>query len=302
MVGGAGMERLVDNFLDHLLLERGLAENTLLSYRMDLADFGIFCRKERFDPLAPEARQAIILYILKLKREGRAPATISRRLAAFRAFYRYLVNEGKISVDPTENLESPRVMERLPRVLSITEVESLLNQPRISDPAGLRDKAMLELLYATGIRVSELISLDLDQVNLKHGVLRCVGKGGKERIIPLGSVAGYFVAEYLARARAKLTRGKHTPALFVNRRGERLTRQGFWKIIKKYGAAARINKGIHPHVLRHSFATHMLENGADLRSVQELLGHADISTTQIYTHLTRAKVREVYEKAHPRAR
>ena len=296
------MDKLVDNFLDHLLLERGLAENTLVSYRLDLSDFSFFCRQEHLDPLLPEARQAILLYLLKLKREGKAPATISRRLAAIRAFYRYLLNEGKISSDPTENLESPRIMERLPRVLSIAEVESLLNQPRISNPAGLRDKAMLELLYATGIRVSELVSLNTDQVNLQHGILRCLGKGGKERIIPLGSVAAYYVAEYLAQARAKLTKGKLTPALFVNRRGKRLTRQGFWKIIKRYGVAARLNKEIHPHVLRHSFATHMLENGADLRSVQELLGHADISTTQIYTHLTRAKVREIYEKAHPRAR
>jgi len=295
------VERLVDNFLNYLLLERGLAENTLVSYRLDLSDFSAFCKKERLEPLSQAARQAIILYLLKLKREGRAAATISRRLAALRTFYRFLLNEGLLPQDPTNNLESPRVGERLPQVLSIAEVESLLNQPRVTDPAGLRDKAMLELLYATGIRVSELISLDLDQVNLKHGFIRCLGKGSKERIIPLGSVATFYVSEYLTRARAKLTRGKLTSALFVNRRGHRLTRQGFWKIIKKYAFAARINKEIHPHTLRHSFATHMLENGADLRSVQELLGHADISTTQIYTHLTRARLREIYDQAHPRA-
>ncbi len=295
------MERLVDSFLGYLLLERGLAENTLVSYKLDLIDFHAFCRQEGFDPLSLTARQAIILYLLKLKREGKAPATVSRRLAALRTFYRFLLNEGMLHQDPTNNLESPRIMERLPQVLSVSEVESLLNQPRVTDPAGLRDKAMLELLYATGIRVSELISLDLDQVNLKHGFIRCLGKGSKERIIPLGSVASHYVSEYLVRARAKLTRGKLTSALFVNRRGRRLTRQGFWKIIKKYASAARIKKDIHPHTLRHSFATHMLENGADLRSVQELLGHADISTTQIYTHLTRARLKEVYDQAHPRA-
>jgi integrase/recombinase XerD len=295
------MEGLVNHFLDYLLLERGLAENTLVSYKLDLTDFQLFCQKENLDPLSSGSRQAIILYLLKLKREGRAPATISRRLAALRTFYRFLLNEGVSSQDPTNNLESPRIYERLPHVLSVAEVELLLNQPRVSVPAGLRDKAMLELLYATGIRVSELISLDLEQINLKHGFVRCLGKGSKERIIPLGSVANYFVTEYLAHARAKLIKGKLTPALFVNQRGRRLTRQGFWKIIKKYALQARITKEIHPHTLRHSFATHLLENGADLRSVQELLGHADISTTQIYTHLTRARLREIYDKAHPRA-
>ncbi|MCL6448058.1 MAG: site-specific tyrosine recombinase XerD [Armatimonadetes bacterium] len=295
------MERLVDRFLNYLLLERGLAENTLVSYKLDLADFSAFCQKEGLAPLSPEARQAVLLYLLKLKREGKAPATISRRLAALRSFYRFALSEGVMSLDPTSNLESPRIVDRLPQVLSIAEVESLLNQPRVTDPAGLRDKAMLELLYATGIRVSELISLELDQVNLQHGFIRCLGKGSKERIIPLGSVAAHYVSEYLIRARAKLTRGKLTSVLFVNRRGRRLTRQGFWKIIKRYAVAARIKKEIHPHTLRHSFATHMLENGADLRSVQELLGHADISTTQIYTHLTGARLKEIYDQAHPRA-
>jgi integrase/recombinase XerD len=295
------MKKMIDNFIHYLYLERGLAENTLVSYKLDLDNFSAFCQKENLEPLSQTARQAIIFYLLKLKREGKAPATISRHLASLRAFYRFLLQEGVLFQDPTNNLESPRNLERLPHVLSVDEVESLLNQPRTTDPAGLRDKAMLELLYATGIRVSELISLDLGQVNLKHGFIRCLGKGDKERIIPFGSVAGHYVSEYLMQSRAKLTKRKITSALFINQRGYRLTRQGFWKIMKKYALKAGINKEIHPHTLRHSFATHLLENGADLRSVQELLGHADISTTQIYTHLTRAKLKEIYDQAHPRA-
>lgn len=295
------MKKMIDNFIHYLYLERGLAENTLVSYKLDLDNFSAFCQKENLEPLSQTARQAIIFYLLKLKREGKAPATISRHLASLRAFYRFLLQEGVLFQDPTNNLESPRNLERLPHVLSVDEVESLLNQPRTTDPAGLRDKAMLELLYATGIRVSELISLDLGQVNLKHGFIRCLGKGDKERIIPFGSVAGHYVSEYLRQSRAKLTKRKITSALFINQRGYRLTRQGFWKIMKKYALKAGINKEIHPHTLRHSFATHLLENGADLRSVQELLGHADISTTQIYTHLTRAKLKEIYDQAHPRA-
>lgn len=204
--------------------------------------------------------------------------------------------------DPTVNLESPKLGQRLPQVLTTAEVEALLSQPQLADPAGLRDKAMLELIYATGIRVSEMVTLDIEHVELDMGYIRCFGKGSKERIIPLGAVAAHYVREYLARSRVKLTKGKtEHRALFVNAQGKRLTRQGFWKILKKYAREANINKHITPHTLRHSFATHLLENGADLRSVQEMLGHADISTTQIYTHLTKIRLREVYTNAHPRA-
>jgi integrase/recombinase XerD len=296
------LEGLIDSFVNYLLLERGLAENTLLSYRLDLANFHAFCLKGGFDPLGETGRQAVMLYLLELKRQGKAPATVSRRLSALRMFYRFLLNENVLFVDPTVNLESPRASNRLPRVLTIAEVEILLSQPRPSSPAGLRDKAMLELLYATGTRVSEMVSLDLDRVNLTHNFIRCFGKGARERIVPLGRVAARYVAEYLNRGRAKLAKGKLTPALFINRRGNRLTRQGFWKIIKKYARQGLITKEVTPHTLRHSFATHLLENGADLRSVQELLGHADINTTQIYTHLTRARLKEIYDKTHPRAR
>jgi len=295
------MEKLVEDFLYYLFLERGLAENTLVSYRMDLADYQASCQKEGLDPLSGAGRQAIMLYLLKLKKEGRAPATISRRLAALRTFYHYLLNERVLAQDPTNNLESPRIYERLPHVLNVAEVENLLNQPRVNDPAGIRDKAMLELLYATGIRVSELITLDLEHLDLQHGFIRCLGKGSKERLIPFGSMASRYVSLYLQRGRSRLIKDRLTPALFVNRRGFRLTRQGFWKIIKKYALQAGITKEIHPHTLRHCFATHLLENGADLRSVQELLGHADISTTQIYTHLTKTKLREIYDETHPRA-
>ncbi|MCS5694752.1 site-specific tyrosine recombinase XerD [Desulfofundulus thermocisternus] len=294
------MEDLVGAFIHYLAVEKGLARNTTSSYRFDLNQYCLFCQAQQLDPLK-EGRGAVMAYLLKLKKDGRAPSTVSRHLAALKSFYRFLVQEGVISADPTTNLESPRLAQRLPRVLTPEEVDRLLAQPRTSSAAGLRDKAMLELLYATGLRVSELISLDLADVNLEHGFVRCFGKGSKERIIPLGSVAAFYVSEYLKRARAKLTRGRSTPALFINQQGHRLTRQGFWKIIKKYARQGRITKVITPHTLRHSFATHLLENGADLRSVQELLGHADIATTQIYTHLTRTRLREIYDRAHPRA-
>ncbi|HHW43925.1 MAG TPA: site-specific tyrosine recombinase XerD [Desulfotomaculum sp.] len=295
------MEGLINHFIHYLAVEKGLAENTLASYQGDLNQFRAFCREKELDPIGAGGRGVVMAYLLQLKKSGRSPATVSRHLAALKSFYRFLLAEGLVHMDATANLESPRPPQRLPRVLSTREVESLLSQPRISTAAGLRDKAMLELLYATGIRVSELVSLDLAHVNLEHGFVRCFGKGARERIIPLGSVACHYVSEYLLRSRGTLVKGKNTAALFVNQQGQRLTRQGFWKIIKKYARQGRINKVITPHTLRHSFATHLLENGADLRSVQELLGHADIATTQIYTHLTRARLREIYDHTHPRA-
>ena len=218
-----------------------------------------------------------------------------------RAFYGFLLRDGLIDNDPTTNLESPKIEKRLPKVLSVGEVELLLDGPDMGTVAGIRDKAMLELLYATGIRVSELVSLNQSDVNLNMGFLKCYGKGSKERIIPLGSVSLKAVSEYVMRSRVKLLRQPEEESLFLNHHGQRLSRQGFWKIIKKYAITASIDKEITPHTLRHSFATHLLENGADLRSVQEMLGHADISTTQIYTHLTKSRLKEVYAKAHPRA-
>lgn len=294
-------EELLTNFLNYLAVEKGLALNTLVSYRFDLKDFLSYCFKKKINPVKQASRQTVQAYLLKLHRENRTPATISRHLAAVRSFYRFLFNEGNIAVDPTDYLESPRPVQHLPQVLTFQEVEVLLNQPSVAKPAGLRDKAMLELLYATGMRVSELTSLDLEHLDLEHGFVLALGKGSRERIIPLGSVAARYVSLYLAQGRAKLLKNKKTKTLFVNQRGTRLTRQGFWKIVKKYARLAGIKKEIAPHTFRHSFATHLLENGADLRSVQELLGHVDIATTQIYTHLTDVRLRKVYDRTHPRA-
>lgn len=228
-------------------------------------------------------------------------STISRNLAAIKSFYQYMVRERYLEKDPAAAMESPKLEKKLPRILTIGEVEQLLKQPDGLLPTGLRDKAMLELLYATGIRVSELISLHISDVNLELGYIKCYGKGAKERIVPLGSIAARCVQEYLSKGRGKMVRSYEEPALFVNHHGNQLTRQGFWKIIKKYALEANIQKEITPHTLRHSFATHLLENGADLRSVQEMLGHADISTTQIYTHVTNKHLKEVYDRTHPRA-
>ncbi|MHB8157946.1 MAG: site-specific tyrosine recombinase XerD, partial [Desulfocucumaceae bacterium] len=229
------------------------------------------------------------------------PATISRRLAALKSLFRFLINEERIEIDPTENLESPKKTQKLPRVLTTGEVDQLLEQPQTGTVAGLRDKAMLELLYATGIRVSELVDLEKRDISLKEGYIRCLGKGSKERIVPMGDMAVHYMEAYLQRSRVKLIGKANSDALFLNHRGGRITRQGFWKIVKKYASRSNIQKDITPHTLRHSFATHLLENGADLRAVQELLGHADISTTQIYTHLTKKRLKEVYKSSHPRA-
>ncbi|MDN5364283.1 MAG: integrase/recombinase XerD [Eubacteriales bacterium] len=295
------MEGLIDAFIHYLTVERGLAENTIISYRRDLIQFKKFLQQEKGSNIKDVGRNVILAYLLFLQKEGRAPATSSRHLAALKSFFSFLINERLIERDPTVNLESPKQEKRLPKVLTVEEVDLLLAQPQPVDPAGMRDKAMLELLYATGIRVSELISLDVEHVNLELSYIRCFGKGAKERIIPMGSVARRWVRTYLVRGRPRLLKSPGERALFLNHHGRRMTRQGFWKIIKKYAAAAGIKKDITPHTLRHSFATHLLENGADLRSVQEMLGHADITTTQIYTHLTRGRLKEVYSKTHPRA-
>ncbi|MGB9867056.1 MAG: site-specific tyrosine recombinase XerD [Bacillota bacterium] len=294
------MDPLISEFIDYLSTEKGLALNTLESYGRDLKQYQDYLKSDGAS-ISDVSRAKVIDYLLYLQKQGKATATIARRLAALRAFYQFLVRQKRLEHDPTADLESPRLERRLPNVLTVKEVEALLRQPSTGDPAGLRDKAMLELLYATGIRVSELISLNVGDIDLTMEYLRCTGKGAKERLIPVGSVAVRYVKEYLAHGRPKLVCDANEQALFVNHHGKRLTRQGFWKIVKKYASRARINKDITPHTLRHSFATHLLENGADLRSVQEMLGHADISTTQVYTHLTKGRLKEVYARAHPRA-
>lgn len=295
------MDKLIERFIHYIAVERGLSQNTLESYQRDLIGYTNFLSKDGIQDVNRTRRANVIAYLAELQKNGRATSTISRNLASIRAFYSFLLRDGLIDGDPTANLESPKIEKRLPHVLSVQDVEVLLNSPDLRESAGLRDKAMLELLYASGIRVSELVSLNIDDVNLNMGFLKCYGKGSKERIIPLGSVALKYLHDYTLRSRHQLLRNKEETSLFLNHHGQRLTRQGFWKIIKKYAKQANIKKDITPHTLRHSFATHLLENGADLRSVQEMLGHADISTTQIYTHITKSRLKEVYAKTHPRA-
>jgi len=296
------MEKLIDQFIHYLMVEKGLAKNTLESYKRDLTAYQLFLAKSGNKPSLEETtRTHIISYLLELKNKGRATTTISRNLASIRSFYQYLLRDRYIEKDPSQNLESPKVDKRLPKVLTIEQVESLLLIPDKSIPTGSRDKAMLELLYATGIRVSELVSLNIEDIHIEMGLIKCFGKGSKERIVPLGSLAKESIHWYLNYGRMKLKKKTTDHALFLNHHGKRLSRQGFWKIIKKYAKLAAIEQEITPHTLRHSFATHLLENGADLRSVQEMLGHADISTTQIYTHLTKTRLKEVYSKTHPRA-
>ncbi|BDG59952.1 site-specific tyrosine recombinase XerD [Caldinitratiruptor microaerophilus] len=295
------MKKLINEFINYLSVERGLAMNTLESYGRDLRQYSQYLESDSAT-LDSATRQTIANYLLYLQKQGKATATIARRLAALKAFYQFLVRQKYVESDPTANLESPKLEKRLPKVLSVREVELLLQQPNPSQPAGLRDRAMLELLYATGIRVSELVALDLPDLNLEMGYIRCRGRGSRERLVPVGSLAQRSLKEYLESGRPRLVKDPAEQALFVNHHGRRLTRQGFWKIVKRYADDARIEKEITPHTLRHSFATHLLENGADLRSVQEMLGHADISTTQMYNQLAlKGRIREVYARTHPRA-
>lgn len=295
------MEGYVDQFINYLAVDRGLAKNTLESYGRDLRQFQTYLQNGKFEDIKDSSRTTIVDYLNSLKSQGKAVSTISRNIAALKSFYQYLVKEKYLEHDPAEKLETPKLEKKLPKILSIAEVEELLKQPNVRLSVGLRDKGMLELLYATGIRVSEIIALNISDVNLDMGYVKCYGKGSKERIVPLGSIAVKSVHEYINKGRSKIVRTYEEPALFLNHHGNRLTRQGFWKIIKKYASQANIVKEITPHTLRHSFATHLLENGADLRSVQEMLGHADISTTQIYTQVTKNPLKEVYDKTHPRA-
>ncbi|MGI6678806.1 MAG: site-specific tyrosine recombinase XerD [Dehalobacterium sp.] len=296
------MKILMDNFLYYLSVEKGLADNTVKSYQLDLKSFFDFLTGKSMRDIQGVTRHHIIAYLIKLQKENKSPATLARHSACLKSFFHFLLRERIIDQDPTSHLETPKLAGILPQVLSIEEVEHLLNQPQTGTKLGLRDKAMLEVIYATGLRVSELINLDLQDINLEMGFLRCLGKGAKERIVPLGSFAIHALQEYLQGSREKLTKSSEEKALFVNQHGRRLTRQGFWKILKGYVSEAQISTPVTPHTFRHSIATHMLENGADLRTVQEILGHADISTTQIYTHLTKSHLKEVYDHCHPRAK
>lgn len=288
--------------MEYLTVELGLSANTRQAYERDLR---LFCKTLGFknsDALVNVSREQITGYMTQLKEKGLAAATIARKLAAIKAFYRFMTAEGYMDANPAEVVEAGTKGIKLPRVLSEDEVVRLLNQPDITTAEGFRDRTMLEVLYATGMRVSELINLTLERVDLNMKYIIAFGKGSKERIVPLGSVAAEFLQQYLEKVRSKLTHaGRNTNIVFLAFGGHELTRQRFWQIIRAYGRKANINKALTPHILRHSFATHLLDNGADLRSVQELLGHSDISTTQIYTHLTNKRLRDIYAKTHPRA-
>ncbi len=286
-------------YLEHLTTERGLAANSVAAYRRDLALLERSIGSER--PLESATERDLLTALRLLRGQGRAPRSVARWIAAVRGFYAWLRERGIVADDPARRLDAPRPWRSLPKCLSLGEVDRLLEAPDRSQPRGLRDAAMLEVLYATGLRVSELVNLRLGDLRLDAGYLTCTGKGSKERVVPLGATANSALQRYLAEGRPALLGGKRTETLFVNRQGARLTRQGFWKNLRSYGRTAGIAGPLTPHALRHSFATHLLERGADLRTVQVLLGHADVSTTEIYTHVTRERLRRLYDDFHPRA-
>jgi integrase/recombinase XerD len=293
----------ISAFLTHVKVEKGLSSNTVSAYKRDLVKFDAFARKRKLS-LEAISRDDLVDFLAGLYRQKLESRTVARQLVTLRNLFRFAQTQDLISVDPCINLESPKIRRTLPGYLRLEEVERLLEQPDEKTPLGLRDRAMLEVLYSTGLRVSELISLRVSDLDAKVGCVRCIGKGDKERIVPVGRKALGIVEKYLRQARAQLCcKGKFagSPALFVNRRGGALSRVGVWKILSAYGRRAGLRRPIKPHMLRHSFATHLLERGADLRSVQLMLGHADISTTQIYTHVVEERLKQIYKAHHPRA-
>jgi integrase/recombinase XerD len=294
------MKELIDSFLDYLSVERALANNTIMAYRADLNQYLDFIDKRGITILSKAAKNDIVEFMLAQKSQGISPTSISRRLAAIRMFHRFLARERILKNDPTTLIDSPKLWKKVPDTLSVNEVEALISQPDLRDEQGSRDKAILETLYATGMRVSELSNLKTNNVNLDIGFLRCIGKGNKERIIPLGKKAIQNIKRYLEFSRPHFLKQKTSEFIFVGRSGTKLSRQSVWKLIKRYARQAKIKKLIKVHTLRHSFATHLLERGADLRSVQEMLGHANISTTQIYTHIDKERLKTIHKMFHPR--
>ena len=292
----------VDAYLTHLTVERRLAANSVESYARDLVLLREFAAGHR-TPVERLTRQRLEELVRDLMSQGRSPRSVARAIACYRGFYRFLVIDGQLKTNPADELRAPRAWKSLPRHLSVDEVDRLLAQPDVKTARGLRDRALIEVLYATGLRVSELISLRPADVNLEASYLTCTGKGEKQRIVPMGDEAAVWVRRYLSDARAELLGKRSSSRLFVNARrgGPGLTRVGFWKILKAYGRSAGVTTGLSPHMLRHSFATHLLERGADLRAIQMMLGHADLSTTQIYTHVLQQRMRAVYDRFHPRA-
>ena len=294
------MQEILPRYLNHLLIERGVAQNTLEAYGRDLRRYFQFLQQKNITKLQEVQPEVIIEYLVKIKGEGLSANSMNRALAALRGLYKYLIQEKVIGESPLVNIELAKVWMRLPDTISKEEMNVILIQPGNSTAAALRDTSMLELLYATGIRVSELINLTMNSVNWQVGFLVVMGKGSKERIVPIGKTAYDCTRHYVDKARPKLMQKKITDVLFLNRFGTKFTRQGLWKIVIRYAKKAGLQKKVHPHTFRHSFATHLLEGGADLRTVQVMLGHADISTTQIYTHITRERLREIHQKYHPR--
>jgi integrase/recombinase XerD len=294
------MHILLDEFINYLNVERGLSPHTLEAYKGDLSRFISFLKARGIKSLDDATREAIGAYLMAEKSRGLSPASLSRNLAAIKVFFRFLASNRFVRADITDVIESPKIWEHLPEVLSVAEVEQLLDSPRPATHYGRRDRALLELMYATGVRVSEAAGLKVADVNLEVGYIRCMGKGSKERIVPLGRKARKAVDSYLKLTRPHFSRRRASDSLLLTRQGKPFTRQGLWKIIKNRAMRANLQKRITPHTLRHSFATHLLSGGADLRVVQEMLGHADISTTQTYTHVDKDRLRSVHKKFHPR--
>ena len=294
------MEQLLDQFVHYLIVEKGLSKNTIDAYSHGLTRFLSHLREQGVQEIQGASKFHIRGFLLTLRRKNLNTKSIVRDLVAIRTFFRFLIQEGILESNPAEELESPKVARTLPEILTLKEIERILEQPTLQTPLGIRDRAMLETLYATGMRVSELTQLPTHQVNLEGGYVLVYGKGSKERIIPLGSEAMKWVTAYLETARRILSKGKESPFLFVNRSGKGMTRQRFWKSLKEYARRAGLRKRITPHLLRHSFASHLLERGADLRSVQMMLGHVDISTTQIYTHVAGERLKKIHKQYHPR--
>ncbi|MEC0283519.1 site-specific tyrosine recombinase XerD [Terribacillus saccharophilus] len=294
------MQEALDDFIHYLQIERGLSENTLQSYARDLRTYARYLQENEVKEWAQVTRAKLTAYLRWLHDDGKSAATIARTLSSIRLFHQFLLREYGLKEDPSIHIDTPKKERKLPKILSSDEVDKLLTCPG-TDTLTIRNRAMLETLYATGLRVSELLALELDDLHLEMGFVRCFGKGSKERIVPLGDMAKARLEEYLNRSRKRLLKSKASDILFVNHHGNPLSRQGFWKVLKQIARDAGIQKEITPHTLRHSFATHLLENGADLRAVQEMLGHADISTTQIYTHVTKTRLKDIYKTHHPRA-
>lgn len=293
------MEKKIKLFLEFLQKDKKLSDNTLQSYKRDITQYESYINEENLQYLKV-TKEDIKNYLENLKNIGKKTSTISRNLASIRSFYQYLVRTKKIKEDPTDGIQSPKVEKRVPNVLTSKEVELLLEQPKAVDLKGIRDKAMLEFAYATGMRVTEIINLNIDDLNLKEGYVSC-NNASKQRNIPLGAISINALKEYIKKARPYLIKSEDEKSLFVNINGKRLTRQGFWKIVKFYKEQAHIDKDITPHVLRHSFATHLLQNGADLKAIQVMLGHSDISSTQVYMQFQDEGLKNIYKKAHPRA-